>query len=60
MIIAMKRTSLYVLITIALISVSCEDYLEVESLSVSDLDYVFSNREQARNFVNSIDRKSVV
>lgn len=54
----MKKASIYIFITIAVTLASCEDYLEVDSLSVSDLDYIFTNREQARNFINSIYQPS--
>ena len=54
----MKKASFYIFVTIAVTLASCEDYLEVDSLSVSDLDYIFTNREQARNFINSIYQPS--
>ena len=54
----MKKVKYYILVLIAVFTVSCDDYLEVDSLSVSDLDYIFSNREQARNFLHSIYQPS--
>jgi hypothetical protein len=54
----MKRIRIYVILLLVAVSSSCIDYLEVDSLSVSDLEYIFSNREQARNFVNSIYQPS--
>ncbi|MBL3656115.1 RagB/SusD family nutrient uptake outer membrane protein [Fulvivirga sediminis] len=45
----------YILITLlALSSFSCDDYLESEPISYFDLDYVYSNSEEARRGVNSI------
>lgn len=39
-------------------TIACEKFLEVDSLSINDLDYIFSNREQTRNFINSIYQPS--
>ena len=54
----MKKIIYYILAVLIILSVSCEDYLEVDSLSVSDLEYIFTNREQARNFIHSIYQPS--
>ena len=54
----MKRIKYSILFVLAIFAASCEDYLEVDSLSVSDLGYIFSNREQARNFIHSIYQPS--
>ncbi|MFO7655559.1 MAG: RagB/SusD family nutrient uptake outer membrane protein [Bacteroidales bacterium] len=50
----MKKVRFYILMILAVFMASCDKYLEVDSLSVNDLDYIFTNPEQARNFVNSI------
>ncbi|MBL6446705.1 RagB/SusD family nutrient uptake outer membrane protein [Fulvivirga sp. 29W222] len=43
-----------ILSVVTLIATSCEDYLEPDSLSTFDSEYVFSNAEDARRGVNAI------
>jgi starch-binding outer membrane protein, SusD/RagB family len=50
----MKKTYLFITLVFILFGTSCDKYLEVDSLSVNDLGYIFSNKEQARNFITSI------
>jgi starch-binding outer membrane protein, SusD/RagB family len=50
----MKKIKIYIIIVLSAFIVSCEDYLAVESPSVDDLGYVFSNVDDAQLFVNGI------